>query len=75
MMFHNALLASMGLTMAVLTSAATPGHHHRQSSSRRGACIAVGYSADLVAVDENPLINIRTLEKPEWAMVRGRIVK
>jgi imidazolonepropionase-like amidohydrolase len=36
--------------------------------------IAVGYSADLVAVAENPLSNIRTLEKPEWVMVRGRIV-
>ena len=36
--------------------------------------IAVGYSADLVAVAENPLTNIRTLEKPEWVMVRGRIV-
>jgi len=36
--------------------------------------IAVGYSADLVAVNENPLTNIRTLEKAEWVMVRGRII-
>ena len=36
--------------------------------------IAVGYSADMVAVNENPLTNIRTLEKAEWVMVRGRIV-
>ena len=36
--------------------------------------IAVGYSADMVAVEENPLTNIRTLEKADWVMVRGRIV-
>ena len=37
--------------------------------------IAVGYSADLIAVDENPLDNIRTLEKVNWVMVRGRTIK
>jgi imidazolonepropionase-like amidohydrolase len=36
--------------------------------------ISVGYSADMVAVEENPLTNIRTLEKADWVMVRGRIV-
>ena len=36
--------------------------------------IAVGYSADIIAVDENPLNNIRTLEKVEWVMVRGRVI-
>jgi hypothetical protein len=25
-------------------------------------------------VNENPLTNIRTLEKAEWVMVRGRII-
>jgi hypothetical protein len=28
----------------------------------------------MVALAENPLTNIRTLEKPEWVMVRGHIV-
>jgi imidazolonepropionase-like amidohydrolase len=36
--------------------------------------IAVGYSADMVAVEENPLTNVRTLEKADWVRVRGRIV-
>lgn len=36
--------------------------------------IAVGYSADMIAVSDNPLNNIRILEKVEWVMVRGRIV-
>ena len=37
--------------------------------------IAVGYSADMIAVNENPLDNIRTLEKVNWVMVRGRVMK
>ena len=37
--------------------------------------IAVGYSADMIAVDENPLDNIRTLEKVKWVMVRGRAIQ
>lgn len=36
--------------------------------------IAPGYSADMIAVDGNPLENIRTLEKVKWVMVRGRII-
>ena len=35
--------------------------------------IAPGFSADLIAVDANPLADVRTLEKPSWVMVRGRI--
>lgn len=36
--------------------------------------IAPGYSADMIAVAENPLDNIRTLEQVEWVMARGRII-
>ena len=36
--------------------------------------IAVGYSADMIAVAANPLDDIRTLEKVDWVMVRGRII-
>ena len=36
--------------------------------------IAVGYSADMIAVAANPLDDVRTLEKVEWVMVRGRII-
>ena len=37
--------------------------------------IAVGYSADMIAVASNPLDDIRTLEKVDWVMVRGRVVQ
>ena len=36
--------------------------------------IAVGYSADMIAISDNPFNNIRILEKVEWVMVRGRII-
>ncbi len=34
--------------------------------------IAVGYSADMIAFDGNPLDDVRKLEKIDWVMVRGR---
>ena len=37
--------------------------------------IAVGYSADMIAVAFNPLDDIRTLEKVDWVMVRGRVIQ
>ena len=37
--------------------------------------IAVGYSADMIAVATNPLDDIRTLEKVDWVMVRGRVIQ
>lgn len=36
--------------------------------------IAVGYSADIIALDGNPLDDVRALEKVDWVMVRGRII-
>ena len=37
--------------------------------------IAVGYSADIIAVDGDPLADVRTLEKVGWVMVRGRVMQ
>jgi imidazolonepropionase-like amidohydrolase len=37
--------------------------------------IAPGYSADIIAVDESPLTNIRTLEKVSFVMARGRVIE
>lgn len=36
--------------------------------------IAPGYSADLIAVDANPLEDTATLENVGWVMVRGRVI-
>ncbi len=37
--------------------------------------IAVGYSADIIAVEGNPLDDVRVLENVEWVMVRGRVTE
>jgi imidazolonepropionase-like amidohydrolase len=37
--------------------------------------IAPGYSADIIAVDGDPLTNVRVLENVKFVMVRGKVVK
>jgi len=37
--------------------------------------IAPGYSADIIAVDGNPLADVAILEKVDWVMVRGRVIE
>lgn len=69
-----ALLVKAGLTPAEALASATSVAAKTLGLENEIGKIAVGYSADLVAVSENPLDNIRTLEKPAWVMVRGRIV-
>lgn len=69
-----ALLVKAGMTPTEALASATTVAAKALGMENEIGRIAVGYSADLVAVGENPLINIRTLEKPEWVMVRGRIV-
>lgn len=69
-----ALLVKAGMTPTEALASATTVAARTLGMENEIGKIAVGYSADLVAVAENPLSNIRTLEKPEWVMVRGRIV-
>lgn len=69
-----ALMVKAGMTPAEALASATTIAAKTLGLENEIGKIAVGYSADLVAVAENPLTNIRTLEKPEWVMVRGRIV-
>lgn len=37
--------------------------------------LAPGYSADIIAVDGNPLGDVAILEKVDWVMVRGRVIE
>jgi len=37
--------------------------------------IAQGYSADIIAVDGNPLDDVSVLENVNWVMVRGRVIE
>lgn len=69
-----ALLVKAGMTPTEALASATTVAAKTLGLENEIGRIAVGYSADLVAVQENPISNIRTLEKAEWVMVRGRIV-
>ena len=69
-----ALLVNAGMTPTEALASATTVAAKTLGLENEIGRIAIGYSADLVAVNENPLTNIRTLEKAEWVMVRGRII-
>lgn len=69
-----ALLVKAGMTPTEALASATTVAAKTLGMENEIGKIAVGYSADLIAVAENPLSNISTLEKPEWVMVRGRII-
>ena len=69
-----ALLVNAGMTPTEALASATTIAAKTLGLENEIGRIAVGYSADLVAVKGNPLNDIRTLEKAEWVMVRGRIV-
>lgn len=69
-----ALLVKAGMTPAEALASATTVAAKILGMENEIGRIAIGCSADLVAVSENPLTNIRTLEKADWVMVRGRVV-
>lgn len=70
-----ALLVKAGMTNAEAFASATTVAAKTLGMENEIGRIAPGYSADLIAVDANPLDDIRTLEKVQWVMVRGRIIK
>lgn len=70
-----ALLVKAGLTNQEALASATTVAAKTLGMENEIGRIAVGYSADMIAVDANPLTDIRTLEKVEWVMVRGRVIK
>lgn len=70
-----ALLVKAGMTNAEAFASATTVAAKTLGMENEIGRIALGYSADLIAVDANPLDDIRTLEKVQWVMVRGRIIK
>jgi imidazolonepropionase-like amidohydrolase len=69
-----ALMVNAGMTMQEALASATTVAAKTLGMENEIGKIAVGYSADMIAVDANPLTDIRTLEKVQWVMVRGRIV-
>ncbi len=67
-----ALMVQNGLTPTEAVASATTVAAKTLGLEGEIGRIAPGYSADLIAVEGNPLENVRTLEKIDWVMARGR---
>ena len=69
-----ALMVRAGMTNKEALASATTIAAAELGMENEIGKIAVGYSADMIAVAANPLDDIRTLEKVDWVMVRGRVI-
>lgn len=70
-----ALLVKAGLTPREALQSATTVAAQLLGMEGEIGRIAPGMSADIIAVSGDPLADVRTLEKIDWVMVRGRIAK
>ncbi|MEQ8743045.1 amidohydrolase family protein [Parasphingorhabdus sp.] len=68
------LMVDAGLTRREALASATTIAAKTLDMENEIGRIAVGYSADLIALDGNPLDDVRKLEKIDWVMVRGRVI-
>lgn len=68
-----ALLVKAGLTPREALASATTNAAKLLSMDGEIGRIAPGMSADMIAVDGDPLSDVTVLEKVQWVMVRGRI--
>ncbi|HSJ77633.1 MAG TPA: amidohydrolase family protein [Erythrobacter sp.] len=70
-----ALMKKQGMTdREVLASATTVAAKVLGMESQIGR-LAPGYSADIIAVDGNPLADVAVLEQVDFVMVRGRVIE
>lgn len=70
-----ALMVKAGMTNTEALASATSVAAKVLGMENEIGKIAVGYSADMIAVAANPIDDIRTLEKVDWVMVRGRVIQ
>ena len=69
------LMKKQGMTdREVLASATTVAAKVLGMESQIGR-LAPGYSADIIAVDGNPLADVTVLEEVDFVMVRGRVIE
>lgn len=70
-----ALMVGAGMSpRAAIASATTVAAQYLDMEKEIGR-IAVGYSADIIAVEGDPTSDVRTLESVNFVMVRGRVVE
>jgi imidazolonepropionase-like amidohydrolase len=64
-----------GMTPAEAIASATTGAARLLGMEREVGRIAPGFSADLIAVEGDPLRDVRTLEHVDFVMVRGKAIQ
>ncbi len=70
-----ALLKANGMSDRDAFASATTGAAEILGMESEIGRVALGYSADLIAVDGNPLEDATILEDVDWVMVRGRVIE
>ena len=70
-----ALMVAQGMTNRQAVAAATTVAAKVLGLENEIGRIEPGYSADLIAVQGNPLDNAALLENVEWVMARGQVIE
>ena len=69
-----ALMRAQGMTDRDALASATPMAARVLEMENEIGRLAPGYSADIIAVDGDPLADVTVLEDVDWVMVRGRVI-
>jgi imidazolonepropionase-like amidohydrolase len=70
-----ALMKRQGMTDREVLASATTGAAKVLGMESQIGRLAPGFSADIIAVDGNPLSDVTVLEEVDFVMVRGRVIE
>ena len=70
-----ALMRQAGMSDREILASATTGAAEILDMEGEIGRLAPGYSADIIAVEGNPLSDVAVLENVDWVMVRGRVIE
>ena len=69
------LMVAQGMTNREALASATTNAARVLGMENQIGRLAPGYSADIIAVEGNPLTDVTVLEDVDWVMVRGRVIQ